>query len=76
MTSDIEIMTYEQKDARLEDILARLDNSETPVDQLASEAKEAAALISSMNSTLRAAKQELATVFEELEKQKESFKNG
>jgi len=69
-------MTYEQKDARLEDILARLDNSETPVDQLASEAKEAAALISSMNSTLRAAKQELAKVFEELEKQKESFKNG
>lgn len=76
MKNDIEKMTYEKKDERLEEILTRLDNSETPVDQLASEAKEAAALISSMNSTLRAAKQELATVFEELEKQKESFKNG
>lgn len=76
MKNDIEKMTYEKKDERLEEILTRLDNSETPVDQLASEAKEAATLISSMNSTLRAAKQELATVFEELEKQKESFKNG
>jgi len=75
MSNDIEKMTYEEKDTRLEEILQRLDNSETPVDQLASEAKEAAALITSMNATLKAAKQELTTVFEELEKQKESFKN-
>jgi len=75
MTVEVEKMTYEEKDARLEQILERLDNSETPVDQLASEAKEAAALITSMNATLKAAKQELITVFEDLEKQKESFKN-
>jgi len=75
MSNDIEKMTYEEKDTRLEEILQRLDNSETPVDQLASEAKEAAALITSMNATLKAAKQELTTVFEELEKQKDSFKN-
>jgi len=75
MSNDIEKMTYEEKDARLEEILQRLDNSETPVDQLASEAKEAASLITSMNATLKAAKQELTTVFEELEKQKDSFKN-
>ena len=36
-------MTYEEKEKRLDEILKRLDNSETPVDQLASEAKEAAA---------------------------------
>jgi hypothetical protein len=42
---------------------------------LASEAKEAAALITSMNATLKTAKQELTTVFEELEKQKENPKN-
>ena len=74
MSTDIKEMTYEEKEARLEEILQRLDNSETPVDQLASEAKEAANLIMSMNSTLKAAKQELTTVFEELDKQKESFK--
>ena len=74
MSTDIKKMTYEEKEARLEEILQRLDNSETPVDQLASEAKEAANLIMSMNATLKAAKQELTTVFEELDKQKESFK--
>lgn len=75
MNAEIEKMTYEEKDARLEKILERLDHSETPVDQLASEAKEAAFLITSMNATLKTAKQELTTVFEELEKQKENFKN-
>jgi len=74
MSTDIKKMTYEEKEARLEEILQRLDNSETPVDQLASEAKEAANLIMSMNATLKAAKQELTSVFEELDKQKESFK--
>ena len=75
MTTEIEKMTYEEKESRLEEILSRLDNAETPVDQLASEAKEAAALITSMNATLKAAKQELTTVFEELEKQKENPKS-
>jgi exodeoxyribonuclease VII small subunit len=69
MTKEFEKMTYEQKESRLEEILTKLDNAETPVDQLASEAKEAAALITLMNATLKAAKQELTTVFEELEKQ-------
>ena len=75
MTTEIEKMTYEEKERRLEEILSRLDNAETPVDQLASEAKEAAALITSMNATLKAAKQELTTVFEELERQKENPKS-
>lgn len=75
MIEDIEKMTYEQKEARLDEILAKLDRSETPVDQLANEAKEAAALIMSMNATLKNAKLELTTVFEELEKQKEGLKN-
>ena len=75
MTTEIENMTYEEKERRLEEILSRLDNTETPVDQLASEAKEAAALITSMNATLKAAKQELTTVFDELEKQKENPKS-
>lgn len=74
MIENIEKMTYEEKEARLDEILTKLDNSQTPVDQLANEAKEAAALIMSMNETLKHAKQELTTVFEELEKQKEEMK--
>jgi len=76
MIENIEDMTYEEKEKRLDEILTKLDKSETPVDQLASEAKEAAALIMSMNTTLKNAKQELATVFEELEKQKEGLKTS
>lgn len=68
MDSDIEKMTYEQKDKRLHEILQRLDRSETPVDKIADDAREAAALIKSMNETLGKARKELTGVFEELER--------
>jgi exodeoxyribonuclease VII small subunit len=66
-------MNYEQKEARLDEILTRLDNSETPMDQRASEAKEAAKLIMSMHHTLKSAKQEITQVFEEMERQKQAL---
>ena len=65
-------MTYEEKESRLDDILTRLDNSETPMDQLAAEAKEAARLIMSMHTTLRAARQEITEVFAEMERHRET----
>lgn len=68
MDSDIEKMTYEQKDKRLHEILQRLDRSETAVDKIADDAREAAALIKSMNETLGKARKELTDVFEELER--------
>jgi len=68
MDPEIEKMTYEEKDKRLHEILQRLDRSETPIDQIADDAREAAALIKSMNETLGKAKKELTDVFEELEK--------
>jgi exodeoxyribonuclease VII small subunit len=71
--NDLEKMSYEEKEQRLDDILQRLDNSETPMDQLAAEAKEAAKLIMSMKSTLTAARQEITDVFEEMERQKEAM---
>ena len=71
MEQKIEKMTYEQKEARLDEILERLDSSETPVDKLAEEAKEAALLIKSMNATLTSAKKELTTVFTEIERLKQ-----
>jgi exodeoxyribonuclease VII small subunit len=70
---DLKEMTYEQKEARLDEILGRLDRSETPMDQLAAEAKEAAQLIMSMQTTLRAAKLDVTQVFADMEKQKEAL---
>lgn len=68
MDSDIEKMTYEEKDKRLNDILQRLDQSETPIDEIADDAREAAALIKSMNETLTKARKELTDIFAELER--------
>lgn len=66
-------LSYEEKESRLDEILVRLDNSETPMDELASEAREAATLIMAMHATLKATRQEITTVFEELERHKESI---
>jgi exodeoxyribonuclease VII small subunit len=66
--TEINTMTYEEKEKRLEEILQRLDNSQTPVDKLAAEAREAANLITSMSETLKGARKELTDVFSELDK--------
>ena len=70
MKRKIENMTYEEKEERLDEILQKLDRSETPVDKLSGDAREAASLIKSMEDTLRKARQELSSVFEELKKLK------
>ena len=73
MTSEqLAQMTYEEKEARLDQILSRLDNSQTPMDELAQEAKEAAQLLMSMHETLKAARQEITDVFTEMERQKDT----
>ena len=43
------------------------------MDNLAAEAKEASQLLMSMQATLRAAKQEVTSVFADMDKQKESL---
>lgn len=68
MDSDIKQMSYEEKDKQLHEILERLDRAETPVDKIAEDAREAAALIKAMNETLTKARKELTDVFEELGK--------
>lgn len=44
-----------------------MDRSETPMDELASDAKEASQLIKSMRTTLKAAQAEIVRVFEDLD---------
>lgn len=43
--SNLNDLTYERKEKRLEEILERLDRSETPRDELARDAREASQLI-------------------------------
>jgi exodeoxyribonuclease VII small subunit len=63
---NIEDLTYEEKEKRLEEILERLDRSETPMDELASDAREASMLIKSMRATLKSAQAEIVEVLDEL----------
>ena len=60
-----EELTYEEKEKRLEEILERLDRSETPMDELASDAKEASQLIKAMRATLKSAKAEIVEVLDD-----------
>ena len=77
MTDDpVGKMTYSEKERRLDEILGRLDRSETPMDELAAEAKEAAQLIMSMQATLQSTKTEIGNVFEDLERQRQSLGIG
>ena len=59
-------LMFEQKEKRLEEILERLDRSETPMDELASEAREASELIKAMRATLKPAQAEIVKVLDEL----------
>jgi exodeoxyribonuclease VII small subunit len=74
---NLEDLTYEEKEKRLEEILERLDRSETPMDELASDAREASELIKSMRATLKSAQAEIVQVLDELnESGGESEKRG
>lgn len=66
-------MSYEEKEQRLDEILERLDKSETPMDELASEAREAAQLIMSMQATLKSTRDDLTKVFADMDEQRAEF---
>ena len=53
MSDQTDSKTYEQKFSRLESILKRLDDSQTPIDELAADVKEGTALILELNAKLR-----------------------
>ncbi len=60
--------TYEQKLERLEAILGRLDDSATPIDELAEDVKQGAALIMELERKLKQVETEVLDAFAELEK--------
>ncbi|MFZ1730532.1 MAG: exodeoxyribonuclease VII small subunit [Bacteroidota bacterium] len=59
--------SYEEKAERLDGILTRLDNSETPIDELGKDVKEGVRLIKEMSETLRKVEIEVKEAFKELE---------
>jgi len=61
-------LTYEQKVARLDEILERLDNTTTPIDKLAEDVKEGARLIRELDQKLKQVEIEIFDAFKELEK--------
>ncbi len=60
-------LSYEEKVERLNRILTQLDNSETPIDELADNVKEGVRLIKEMNEILRKVEMEVKDAFKELE---------
>lgn len=65
--SNIGDLSYEQKAAKLDEILTRLDNSETPIDKLADDVKEGARLIKELGQKLKQVEAEVMNAFKELE---------
>jgi exodeoxyribonuclease VII small subunit len=65
--SDPKPESYEQKFSKLEAILKRLDDSQTPIDELAADVKQGAALILALNAKLREVETEVADAFRSLE---------
>ncbi len=58
---------YEEKAAQLEAILQRLDDSETPIDELAKDVKLGARLVRELDAKLREVETEVLDAFKELE---------
>ena len=59
--------TYEDKFAQLENILKRLDDSKTPIDELAKDVKLGTQLILTLNAKLNEVETEVADAFKALE---------
>jgi exodeoxyribonuclease VII small subunit len=59
--------SYEEKFARLEAILKRLDDSQTPIDELAADVKIGTALIVELHAKLHEVESEVADAFRALE---------
>ena len=65
--ADIEKLTYEQKVEKLDELLTRLDNSETPIDKLAEDVKLGARLIKELDRKLKQVETEVRDAFQELD---------
>ena len=58
-------MTYEEKVKKLDGILTRLDNSETPIDKLSEDVKLGAKLIKELSKKLKQVEMEVRDAFKD-----------
>jgi exodeoxyribonuclease VII small subunit len=68
---DIENLTYEQKVGKLDELLTRLDNSETPIDKMAEDVKLGARLLRELGQKLKQVETEVRDAFKELDEKQE-----
>ena len=68
-------LSYEQKVEKLDTILSRLDNSETPIDKLAEDVKLGARLIKELDKKLKQVETEVRDAFKELEREGDAEKD-
>lgn len=66
---NIDNLTYEQKVGMLDELLTRLDNSETPIDQLAEDVKLGTQLIKDLGRKLKQVETEVRDAFKELDQE-------
>lgn len=64
-------LTFEQKVEMLDELLTRLDNSETPIDKLAEDVKLGTRLIRDLGRKLKQVETEVRDAFKELEQDEE-----
>jgi len=64
-------LTYEEKVRKLDEILTRLDNSETPIDKLSEDVKLGAKLIKELSQKLKQVEMEVRDAFKGLEDEAE-----
>ena len=64
---DISKLSYEKKVEKLDEILSRLDNSETPIYKLSEDVKLGARLIKELDKKLKQVETEVRDAFKELE---------
>lgn len=65
-------MSYEEQVAELDEILERIDQSETPIDELAKDVKRGTELIRALDEKLKAVESEVKDAFESLKKKEGS----
>jgi exodeoxyribonuclease VII small subunit len=71
---DFSKLTYEQKVEKLDEILTRFDNSDSPIDKLAEDVKLGARLIKELDKKLKQVETEVRDAFKELEGDEEGVK--
>ena len=68
--------SYEEKVERLEGILKRLDDSQTPIDELSKDVKQGTELIKELNQKLKQVESDVVDAFQGLDESVDAVDEG